>query len=782
MVLCGACGKDAGPKKFCWACGALVNQPGSEDVPSPRSKVLQEEYNPLTPTRPSRPTMLALAKNGSPEPQTRTLAPAAELPKSGILPHDLKKVQLRSVVPPPSRAVSNTPADSVQSHSAHSRAPSNANADSSMQTHSTHSTQPTHNDAKAEAEAEARAVKEARDRETARKGAPMEIQRVTCNECGANTPLKAFCFRCGGKLTQAVGRKSLISVPPASPPRTPSSPPFSPDIVPRASTSDPKKCDTCGKQTPEGKKFCIFCGTVRLGSPTASLENSATPVPKPTVNCANCGMANPAMKKYCFSCGQVVAHDFSASTRSLSTSFVNTNAYSQSFPPPSKPLPLVTQRSFKSEKAKPPEDESVSSKEHDLDFTAQTMGPKQLLAKELKRNGNSQCVDCEVANPDWGSINLGVFMCLSCSGIHRQLGTHISQVRSVDLDDWVHEWIEVMQSNGNNKANAELERYIPKSIKKPRPTSSMAIRSAFIFAKYQDRAFCGEPPEDYDPKAVYDTAKNTATEGENFANKPSRRLSDIIAEQEARKNGVVLENKKVDKTKGKGVLKDGAIRGKKNLTRAKQWAREKARGGNVEFGEKPEVTKLRFRVRLIHEGWNSFNQYTSPLLALNQSKVMPGGYGGAGATTMTSFSADTNSCMGSMGSSSRDLQQEEKGTRKIKKPYLPKMVSAGMAANTRMNNLAKMIHDVEKLSVKCSKLRLTSAAAAERLESAPESMRPDERQQIKEKADLRKQQWEALSEVFIEKVHSLENESEATFTQVLEGSRVMLRALQPGWK
>jgi len=257
------------------------------------------------------------------------------------------------------------------------------------------------------------------------------------------------------------------------------------------------------------------------------------------------------------------------------------------------------------------------------------------------------------------------------------MGTHISQVRSVDLDKWLMEWVEVMQNGGNNKLNAELERYIPKTSKKPRPNSSMAIRSDFIMAKYKDKHFSGEPPEDYDPKSVYDTsAKASATEGENSANKPSRRLSDIIAEQEAIKKGLVVEPKKVDKTKGKGVLKDGAIRGKKNLTRAKQWAREKARGGNSELSEKPEVTRSRFRVRLIHEGWDSFNQFTSPLFALNQRKVKSGGsYGGAGS----------ESCM-SMGSSS-NVTQEEKGGRKLRKPFLPKMISAGMAANTRMNNL-----------------------------------------------------------------------------------------------
>jgi len=93
-----------------------------------------------------------------------------------------------------------------------------------------------------------------------------------------------------------------------------------------------------------------------------------------------------------------------------------------------------------------------------------------------------------------------------------------------------------------------------------------------------------------------------------------------------------------------------------------------------------------------------------------------------------------------------------------------------------------LIHDAEKMYIKCCKLRLTSAAAAERLESAPESMKPEERQQVKEKAELRKKQWEDLSLIFIEKTNSLENEAEATFTQVLEGSRVMLRSLQPGWK
>ena len=38
------------------------------------------------------------------------------------------------------------------------------------------------------------------------------------------------------------------------------------------------------------------------------------------------------------------------------------------------------------------------------------------------------CVDCGNENPEWASVNIGIVMCIECSGIHRNLGSHISQV------------------------------------------------------------------------------------------------------------------------------------------------------------------------------------------------------------------------------------------------------------------------------------------------------------------------------------------------------------------
>ena len=39
-----------------------------------------------------------------------------------------------------------------------------------------------------------------------------------------------------------------------------------------------------------------------------------------------------------------------------------------------------------------------------------------------------------LTDPTWLATNLGVLLCIECSGIHRDMGVHISRIRSIELD------------------------------------------------------------------------------------------------------------------------------------------------------------------------------------------------------------------------------------------------------------------------------------------------------------------------------------------------------------
>ncbi|XP_013630169.1 PREDICTED: ADP-ribosylation factor GTPase-activating protein AGD3-like [Brassica oleracea var. oleracea] len=127
-----------------------------------------------------------------------------------------------------------------------------------------------------------------------------------------------------------------------------------------------------------------------------------------------------------------------------------------------------------------------------------------------KVSGNDKCADCGAPEPDWASLNLGVLVCIECSGVHRNLGVHISKVRSLTLDVkvWEPSVITLFQALGNTFANTVWEELLHSRSAfhvepgltgsdksrvmvtgKPSYADMISIKEKYIQAKYAEKLF-----------------------------------------------------------------------------------------------------------------------------------------------------------------------------------------------------------------------------------------------------------------------------------------------------
>ncbi|CAG10243.1 unnamed protein product, partial [Tetraodon nigroviridis] len=114
---------------------------------------------------------------------------------------------------------------------------------------------------------------------------------------------------------------------------------------------------------------------------------------------------------------------------------------------------------------------------------------KAIIEDVLRMPGNEVCCDCGAADPKWLSTNLGILTCIECSGIHREMGVHISRIQSMELDKLGTSELLLAKNVGNSSFNEIMEGNLPCPSPKPTPSSDMTVRKEFINAKYVDHKY-----------------------------------------------------------------------------------------------------------------------------------------------------------------------------------------------------------------------------------------------------------------------------------------------------
>ncbi|XP_066997754.2 ARF GTPase-activating protein GIT2 isoform X3 [Anabrus simplex] len=125
------------------------------------------------------------------------------------------------------------------------------------------------------------------------------------------------------------------------------------------------------------------------------------------------------------------------------------------------------------------------------------------MSRGKLRSVTEVCADCGALDPSWASINRGILLCDECCSIHRSLGRHISQVKSLKKGSWSPTLLQMVHTLNNSGVNSIWEHSLldPTNSKsgrrKPQPKDPIhPTKAEFIRAKHQMLAFVFRPGKD----------------------------------------------------------------------------------------------------------------------------------------------------------------------------------------------------------------------------------------------------------------------------------------------
>ncbi|CAN6289590.1 unnamed protein product [Urochloa humidicola] len=140
----------------------------------------------------------------------------------------------------------------------------------------------------------------------------------------------------------------------------------------------------------------------------------------------------------------------------------------------------------------------------------------------LKLPPNRRCVNCNGLGPQYVCTSFWTFVCVSCSGIHREF-TH--RVKSVSMSTFSTQEVEALQKGGNQQARESfLKDFDTQKMRLPDSSNIGSLRE-FIKAVYVERRYAGgrfseRPPRDKQNQKAHEEEHRRASSYHSFSQSP----------------------------------------------------------------------------------------------------------------------------------------------------------------------------------------------------------------------------------------------------------------------
>lgn len=147
---------------------------------------------------------------------------------------------------------------------------------------------------------------------------------------------------------------------------------------------------------------------------------------------------------------------------------------------------------------------------------------EKIIRGLLKLPPNRKCINCSSLGPQYVCTNFWTFVCMTCSGIHREF-TH--RVKSVSMAKFTAQEVEALQRGGNQRAREMfLKEWDSQIMRLPDSRNADKIRE-FIKNVYVDKKYAGskssdKPPRDMQSHKYHEEEHRRASSYHSFSQSP----------------------------------------------------------------------------------------------------------------------------------------------------------------------------------------------------------------------------------------------------------------------